>query len=74
MKLSHIYSILRVCIIALALVTFTSCQNKNSKKTSSLTGWTSSDKKSSGFSVADDFKGSQTPPGMVLIEGGSFTM
>jgi gliding motility-associated lipoprotein GldJ len=64
-------------LIKLTLITFVStllvsCGGKSSKD--SLTGWTSKDKSTAGFSSNKQYKGQQTPPGMVLIEGGTFTM
>lgn len=40
---------------------------------SRLTGWKYNDKSGTGFTVKNNFK-TQTPPGMVSIEGGSFTI
>jgi gliding motility-associated lipoprotein GldJ len=40
----------------------------------SLTGWSSKDKKAGGFQETAKYKGQEAPPGMVLVEGGSFTM
>lgn len=56
------------------MVSFVGCHNRNPRKIVSLTGWDSKDKRSAGFSEVDDYKGQQAPPGMVLIEGGTFTM
>jgi gliding motility-associated lipoprotein GldJ len=50
-----------------------SCGSK-SKDTSRLTGWSLNDPKSGGFELNSNYKGQETPPGMVLIEGGTFTM
>lgn len=50
------------------------CHNRTSKDTVSLTGWSSKDKRNAGFSDTKNYKGQQAPPGMVLIEGGTFTM
>ena len=41
---------------------------------SALTGWKFNDEKFGNFSINKSYKGQQVPPGMVLIEGGSFTM
>lgn len=43
------------------------------KQTSSVTGWTYNDPKTGGFQVARNVK-QVAPPGMVYIEGGTFTM
>ncbi len=46
---------------------------KKSKGTSSVTGWKYNDPKSTDFTVKEGHK-SPIPPGMVAIEGGSFTI
>ena len=45
---------------------------KNSKQ-SNVTGWKYNDKKNGGFQVVYNYK-QQTPPGMVFVQGGTFTM
>lgn len=62
-------------LVALALtISFTSCSKKGSSKGgSSATGWKINDKKG-GFQFNDKFKKQETPPGMIPIEGGTFTM
>ena len=60
----------------LILLTFfalliTSCSNKNN--TSRLTGWKYNDPNGTGFEVKNNYK-MQTPSGMVMIEGGSYTI
>jgi len=57
-----------LCLIILAM---SSCGGKKGK--SSATGWNYNDPKWGGFEVAD-FKGQDTGPGLVLIEGGTFVM
>jgi len=57
-----------LCLIILAM---SSCGGNKSK--SSATGWNYNDPKWGGFEVAD-FKGQETGPGLVLIEGGTFVM
>ena len=60
-------------LVALTLG-FTSCSKKSSTKNSSkATGWKVNDKKG-GFQFASDFKKQETGPGLVLVEGGTFTM
>ena len=51
-----------------------SCHDRSNKNGASLTGWSSKDKAKAGFSESAQYKGQETPPGMVLIEGGTFTM
>lgn len=43
------------------------------KNTSNTTGWKYNDAKYGGFQVVDNYE-QDTPPGMVLINGGTFTM
>ncbi len=52
----------------------TSCQFFGGGSKDSLTGWTEKDKRKIGFFTNKNFKEQKTPPGMVLIEGGTFTM
>ncbi len=52
----------------------TSCSKKSSSKNSSTaTGWKINDKKG-GFQYASNFKKQETGPGLVMVEGGTFTM
>jgi gliding motility-associated lipoprotein GldJ len=62
-------------LLALAIVFgFTSCSKKSSSKsTSSATGWKINDKKG-GFQYNSKFKKQETAPGLVAVEGGTFTM
>ena len=62
-------------LLSLAIVFgFASCSKKsNSNNTSSATGWKINDKKG-GFQYASKFKQQETGPGLVLVEGGTFTM
>ncbi|MBI9042534.1 gliding motility lipoprotein GldJ [Lutibacter sp.] len=74
MNFKNLYSITKILIALVLIVSLTSCHNRNPRKNVSLTGWSSKDKKSAGFAEVGDYRGQQAPPGMVLIEGGSFTM
>ncbi len=65
-------------ILALLAITLgmTSCSKKGNtanKGVSSATGWKINDKKG-GFQYNTNYKKQATPPGMVSIEGGTFTM
>jgi len=51
----------------------TSCSKKSSKNASTATGWKINDKKG-GFQYASNFKKQATAPGLVMVEGGTFTM
>jgi len=45
-----------------------------SKKSSNTTGWKINDKKNGGFQVNTKYKGQETGPGLLFIEGGTFVM
>ena len=53
---------------------FSSCSKQSSSKNQSkATGWKINDKKG-GFQYASNFKKQETGPGLILVEGGTFTM
>lgn len=53
---------------------FSSCsKNSSSKNSSTATGWKINDKKG-GFQYASNFKKQEAAPGLIAIEGGTFTM
>jgi len=65
---------LRLFFSALVVLGMVSCSKKGSNKNiSSGTGWKINDKKG-GFQHASNFKQQETPPNMVAVEGGTFTM
>lgn len=65
---------LRLMLTAALVVGVTSCsKNSSSKNASSATGWKINDKKG-GFQYNSKFKKQETAPGLVLVEGGTFTM
>jgi len=73
MKIKKIMALKVLLVLALALG-FTGCSKKGSTKGgSTATGWKINDKKG-GFQFNDKFKQQETPPGMISIEGGTFTM
>jgi gliding motility-associated lipoprotein GldJ len=73
MKIKKIMALKVLVVLALTLG-FTGCSKKgNSKGGSTATGWKINDKKG-GFQFNDKFKQQETPPGMISIEGGTFTM
>lgn len=73
MKVNKIMSIKLMLVLAL-MVGVSSCSKKSSNKNSSkATGWKINDKKG-GFQYASNFKKQETGPGLVLVEGGTFTM
>jgi len=64
----------RVLFSLIVLFGFTSCSKKSSSKnTSSATGWKINDP-SGGFQYNNNFTKQETAPGLVLVEGGTFTM
>lgn len=74
MNLKNLNNISKLILLAITVVFFVSCHNRNPRNNVSLTGWSSKDKKAGGFEGDKKYKGQEAPPGMVLIEGGTFTM
>jgi len=65
---------LKLLLVLAVMFGFTSCSKKSSSRnTSTATGWNINDKKG-GFQYASSFKGQQAGPGLIAIEGGTFTM
>lgn len=71
MKSQNIYKTL--IIIILANLILASCIRTQRSK-STLTGWNFNDPRFGNFTAPVDYRGQKTPPGMILIEGGTFTM
>lgn len=67
-------SSIKYLTIILVGFSVTSCQYFGKQKQDSLTGWTKEDKENIGYYESKNLKKQETPPGMVLIEGGTFTM
>jgi len=65
--------ILNISIVIVTIILFTSCSTNKSSNTSRLTGLSFNDPKNGNYIKNGSFE-SQTPLGMVLVEGGSFTM
>ncbi len=64
----------RALFSLIVLVGFASCsKNSSSKNVSSATGWKINDPKG-GFQYNSNFTKQQTAPGLVMVEGGTFTM
>lgn len=74
MNMKTIKKCLHYFIVALVAMVIVSCHNRKNDNSTSLTGWSSKDKKAAGFTDGSSYKGQDVPPGMVLIEGGTFTM
>ena len=63
----------KTLLVLAVAVTVVSCKRSNSKNTSSATGWKINDK-NGGFQYNNKFKEQETAPGLVFVEGGTFTM
>ena len=74
MNMKNLFKVSKLILLSITLVMFVSCHNRTSRNESSLTGWNSKDKAAGGFTSSNSYKGQKAPPGMVLIEGGAFTM
>jgi gliding motility-associated lipoprotein GldJ len=73
MKVNKIIAV-KLLLSLVIMVGFTSCSKKSdSKGGSKATGWKINDKKG-GFQYASKFKKQATGPGLVMVEGGTFTM
>ncbi len=59
--------------LMLSLAMFSCKKSSSSKTTSRATGWNINDRQG-GFQFNNDFKEQETGPGLVFIEGGTFTM
>ena len=55
--------------LAIVTLLFTSCE----KKSSNTTGWAYNDPDNGGFEYIN-YEGQETGPGLVFIEGGTFSM
>ena len=71
MKVNKIV-VVKLLLSLVIMVGFTSCSKKTNSG-SQATGWKINDKKG-GFKYASDFKSQATGPGLVFVEGGTFTM
>ncbi|HEX9980889.1 MAG TPA: gliding motility lipoprotein GldJ [Flavobacterium sp.] len=72
MKVNKIMAIRLMLAIAL-VVGAAGCGKSSSKSASRATGWKINDSKG-GFQYASNFKKQATGPGLVMVEGGTFTM
>jgi sulfatase modifying factor 1 len=73
--MKNLWNFLVFCCIILGVLS--SCSKFSTSQTSNistLTGWKLSDKSFGDFTLNQNYQGQKTPPGMVLIEGGTFTM
>ncbi len=60
------------CVVLAGGFTVTSCKKTSTKNVSRATGW-KINAKEGGFQYNTDFKEQETAPGLVFIEGGTFT-
>ena len=74
MNFKNIYSISKLLIAAFLVLAVVGCHDRNPRKKMPLTGWSDKDKVKAGFNPETKYRGQNAPPGMVLIEGGTFTM
>lgn len=71
---------LGVALLGLGVASFLSACSSHSRNVgrgdgiSRTTGWYHNDSRWGGYSVAENYPGQQTPIGMVLVQGGRFTM
>jgi gliding motility-associated lipoprotein GldJ len=72
--MKNLYSVARLLLLSLVAILFVNCHNRNPSGQGTLTGWGDKDKAAGGFSTNSKYKGDVAPSGMVLVEGGSFTM
>ena len=72
---SNYKKILNLLLTLVLCMYFTSCNKSTTsrnKNVSAATGWSINSKKG-GFKYNTNYKGQETPPNMVLIEGGTYT-
>jgi formylglycine-generating enzyme required for sulfatase activity len=63
----------KIILAISCLVLLTACSRKQSFEKSSSTGWEYNNSKNGGFE-SKDFSEQKTGPGLVFVEGGSYTM
>ncbi|WP_026776880.1 gliding motility lipoprotein GldJ [Polaribacter sp. Hel_I_88] len=66
-------NIFKISLLAVTALLFANCNRSNANK-STLTGLNFNDPKNGNFIRNNSFDGQKTPPGMIGVEGGSFTM
>ncbi|NER15000.1 gliding motility lipoprotein GldJ [Leptobacterium flavescens] len=67
-----INSIRKLLLFVMVAATVVGCKKSTSKNTSRATGWKINDK-DGGFQYNTSFKEQETAPGLVFVEGGTFT-
>jgi sulfatase modifying factor 1 len=63
-----------ICVFALTSCMRSGSSSSSNSKISSTTGWKYNNSKNGGFETNNKFKEQITGPGLVFVEGGSFTM
>ena len=61
-------------LLTILVAGFLASCGKKGRTSSELTGWNFNDPTYGGFTANTNYAGQKIPPGMVLIEGGTFTM
>ncbi len=69
----HMQTAMKLMLTAALVLGFTACSKKGGSNVSSATGWKINDKKG-GFQLNTRYKKQAPAPGLVLVEGGTFTM
>lgn len=66
---------LAIALLSISMVSCSESSTSNTNSTTStLTGWKFNDPDYGGFAINNKYKEQKTPLGMVLVEGGTFTM
>jgi len=73
MDMKNVLNLRILLALMLSLAMFSCKKSSTSKNSSRATGWNINDKQG-GFQFNNDFKEQETAPGLVFIEGGTFTM
>ncbi len=71
--MKNVFNLKIMLALMLSLAMFSCKKSSTSKNTSRATGWNINDRQG-GFQFNNDFKEQETGPGLVFIEGGTFTM
>jgi gliding motility-associated lipoprotein GldJ len=73
MDMKNVLNLRILLALMLSLALFSCKKSSSSKNNSRATGWNINDKQG-GFQFNNDFKEQATAPGLVFVEGGTFTM
>ena len=64
----------KLILVVSSIVIFASCSRKQSYEKSSTTGWEYNNTYNGGYETNEYFVEQKTGPGLLFVEGGSFTM